>query len=265
MNPDKAAAESVPGRPRRRVDRVALLQKVAELGSITAAAKAIGISYKGAWEAIEALNNLSEAPVVERTVGGSGGGGTYLTAHGTRVLALLRDMDADFQAFLAAMEGGRGRFDRFYQYFQTMRRWNMRTSARNQFLGTVTEARRGAVNAEVILDIGGGDTLACIITNTSLDNLGLAPGVEAYALVKAPWVIVTTDENMRTSARNRLCGVVSRCIEGAVNGEVIIDLPGGKSVAAIITNDSIRSLGIKEGIRACALIKASHIILAVNT
>jgi hypothetical protein len=55
---------------------VALLQKVAELGSITAAARAMGISYKGAWEAIEALNNLSERPLVERSAGGSGGGGS---------------------------------------------------------------------------------------------------------------------------------------------------------------------------------------------
>ena len=140
----------------------------------------------------------------------------------------------------------------------------MKTSARNQFLGTVTRATRGAVNCEVILDIGGGDSLAAIITNTSLDNLGLAPGVEAHALIKAPWVIVTTDEGMKTSARNRLCGVVSRCVAGAVNGEVIIDLPGGKVVTAIITNDSIESLGLKEGVRACALIKASHIILAVS-
>ncbi len=247
-----------------KVDRVALLEKIAELGSITAAAKAVGVSYKGAWETIEALNNLSDAPLVERTVGGSGGGGTRLTAHGEKVLSLLRDMDSDFQGFLAAMSGGRGRFERFYQYFQLTRRWNMKTSARNQFLGKVTTTTRGAVNSEVVLDIGGGDSLACIITTTSLENLGLAPGVEAYALIKAPWVIVTTDETMKASARNRLCGVVSRCVEGAVNGEVIIDLPGGKSVAAIVTNDSIKSLGLKEGVRACALIKASHIILAVN-
>lgn len=247
----------------RKVDRVALLEKVAELGSITAAAKAVGISYKGAWEAIEALNNLSDAPLVERSVGGSGGGGTRLTAHGEKVLALLRGMDSEFQGFLAAMGGGRGRFDRFYQYFQLARRWNMKTSARNQFLGSVTKLTRGAVNSEVILDIGGGDSLAAIITNESADNLALAPGVEAYALIKAPWVIVTTDESMKTSARNRLCGVVARCVEGAVNGEVIIDLPGGKSVAAIVTNDSIKNLGLKEGVRACALIKASHIILAV--
>jgi len=242
----------------RRVDRVALLGKVAELGSITAAAKAVGISYKGAWEAIEALNNLSEAPLVERSVGGSGGGGTRLTPQGEKVLRLLRDMDTDFQGLLAAM--GRGRFD---SYFQLMRRWNMKTSARNQFVGTVTRTTRGAVNGEVILDIGGGDSLVAIITNTSLDNLGLAPGVEAHALIKAPWVIVTTDEKLKTSARNRLCGVVSRCVTGAVNGEVIIDLPGGKSVASIVTNDSIHSLGLRKGVRACALIKASHIILAV--
>ena len=248
-----------------KVDRVALLERVAELGSITAAAKAAGISYKTAWETIEALNNLSEAPVVERTVGGPGGGGTRLTAHGEKVVSLLRDMDTEFHEFLAAMGGGRSRFDRFYRYFQLMRRWNMKTSARNQFLGKIKKLTKGAVNAEIILDIGGGDSLAAIITNESVDNLALAVGVEAYALIKAPWVIVTTDEGMRTSARNRLCGVISRCIEGAVNGEVIIDLPGGKSVAAIITNESIHSLGIKVGVRACALIKASHIILAINT
>jgi molybdate transport system regulatory protein len=246
----------------RKVDRVALLERVAQLGSITAAAKAVGISYKGAWEAIEALNNLSDRPVVARTVGGSGGGGTRLTAHGEQVLSLMRDMEGEFQGFLAALGGGR--FERFYQYFQNFRRWNMKTSARNQFLGTVAKVTRGAVNCEVILYIGGGDSIAAIITNQSADSLGLVSGVEAYALVKAPWVIVTTDEGMKTSARNRLCGTVSRCVEGAVNGEVVIDLPGGKSVTASVTNESIQSLGLKEGMRACALIKASHIILAVN-
>lgn len=247
----------------RRVDRVALLEKVAELGSITAAARAIGISYKGAWEAIEALNNLSERPLVERSVGGSGGGGTRLTAHGEQVLALLRDMEGELQGLLTALGGGTALFDHFHRYFQQIRRLNMKTSARNQFMGRVSRVTRGAVNSEVILDIGGG-SLAAIITNESVDALGLAHGVEAYALIKAPWVIVTTDETLKTSARNRLCGVVSRCVEGAVNGEVIIDLPGGKSVAAIVTKESIHSLGLQVGARACALIKASHIILAVG-
>ena len=248
----------------RRVDRVALLEKIAQLGSITAAARAMGISYKGAWEAIEALNNLSERPLVERSAGGSGGGGTRLTAHGRQVLSLLRDLEGELKGLLMAIGSGDGTFERFSQYFQHMRRLNLKTSARNQFRGTVASVSRGAVNSEVILDIGGGETLAAIITNESADNLGLAGGVEAYALIKAPWVIVTTDESLKTSTRNRLCGLVSRCVEGAVNGEVVIDLPGGKSVAAIVTNESIQNLGLEVGVRACALIKASHIILAVG-
>jgi molybdate transport system regulatory protein len=149
-----------------------------------------------------------------------------LTALGERAVSLLRDMEAEFQGLLAAM-GGHGQFDRFFRYFQLVRRFSAKTSARNQFLGHVTSVTRGAVNSEAILDIGSGDSLAAIITNESTDNLALAVGTEAYALVKAPWVIVTTDETLKTSARNRLCGVVSRCVEGAVNGEVIIDLPGG--------------------------------------
>ena len=87
MKSTETNASSRSLRGNRKVDRVALLEKLAELGSITAAAKAVGISYKGAWEAIEALNNLSDAPLVERTVGGTGGGGTRLTKHGEKVLS----------------------------------------------------------------------------------------------------------------------------------------------------------------------------------
>lgn len=139
----------------------------------------------------------------------------------------------------------------------------MHTSARNEFSGTVSAVTKGAVNAEVVLDIGGGQQLVAIITNASADGLGLAVGKPTVALIKAPWVILTTDDSLKTSARNRLCGSVSAVREGAVNGEVVLDIGGGKSVAAVVTNESIHALGLKPGARACALIKASHIILAV--
>jgi molybdate transport system regulatory protein len=67
-------------------DRVALLAAVAEHGSITAAAKAVGMSYKGAWDAIEAMNNLAGEPLVERLAGGKGGGGTRLTQRGAQLV-----------------------------------------------------------------------------------------------------------------------------------------------------------------------------------
>ena len=245
----------------RRWDHLELLERIDASGSISAAANAMGMSYKAAWQAVEAINNLSEQAVVTRQTGGKHGGGTTLTEYGRRVVAAYRRLEKERGRVLAHLNRIMDDFD---EYYRVIRRFDMQTSARNQFLGKVKTVKPGAVNAEVILDIGGGNEIAAIITQDSVEHLGLKPGMEAYALVKAPWVILTTDDSLKTSARNRLCGTVVRCQEGAVNGEVIVELPGGKTVAAIVTNDSIQSLGLKVGVRACALIKASHIILAVN-
>lgn len=141
----------------------------------------------------------------------------------------------------------------------------MKTSARNQFLGMVTSIKAGPINAEVILDIGGGDSIVAVITKNSAEHLALVLGMEIYALIKAPWVILTTERGLKTSARNQLCGTVVRCQEGAVNMEVEVELPGGKTVVSIITNDSARSMNLAVGQAVCALIKSSHVILAVNT
>lgn len=244
----------------RRWDHLELLERIDASGSISTAASGMGMSYKAAWQAVESMNNLSEQPVVERQAGGRHGGGTLLTTYGRRVVGAYRRLEKEREKVLAAL----GQImDDFEQYYQLVRRFDMKTSARNQFLGKVKSVKHGPISAEVILDIGGGDELAAVITHDSAEHLGLAPGSEAYALIKAPWVILTTDESFRTSARNRLCGTVVRCQEGAINSEVVVELPGGKLVVATITNESVRELGLAEGKRACALIKASHIILAV--
>jgi molybdate transport system regulatory protein len=245
----------------RRWDHLELLERIDATGSITAAASAMGMSYKAAWEAVEAINNLSEQPLVERKTGGQKGGGTTLTTYGRRVAGAYRRLEQERELVLKKLAEVMDDFD---EYYHLIRRFDMKTSARNQFLGTVKSIKLGAINAEVVMEIGGGDMLAAVITNESVNHLGLKIGSEAYALIKAPWVIVTTSEGFKTSARNELHGTVVRCQEGAVNGEVIIELSGGKSVAAIVTNDSIKSLGLKEGVKAAALIKASHVILAVN-
>ena len=245
----------------KRWDHLELLERIDATGSISTAAGAMGMSYKAAWQAVESMNNLSEHPVVERQTGGKHGGGTRLTPYGRRVLTAYRRLEKERERVLAAL----GQImDDFEQYYQLIRRFDMKTSARNQFLGKVKSVKHGPINAEVVLDIGGGDELAAVITQDSAEHLGLTEGMEAYALVKAPWIIVATDDSLKTSARNRLCGTVVRCQEGAINGEVVIELPGGKLVVATVTNESINELGLKEGKRACALIKASHVILAVG-
>ncbi len=244
----------------KRWNHLELLERIAETGSISAAASAMGMSYKAAWQAVESMNNLSEQPVVARQTGGRHGGGTQLTPYGRRILSVSQQLEKEKERVLVAL--GQSMED-FEQYYQLIRRFDMKTSARNQFLGRVQSIKRGPVNAEVVLDIGGGDNLTAIITSDSVDSLALAEGKEAYALVKAPWVIVSTDDSLKTSARNCLRGKVARCVEGAINSEVVIELPGGKLVVAMVTNESAQELDLKEGQAACALIKASHVILAV--
>lgn len=138
----------------------------------------------------------------------------------------------------------------------------MQTSARNQFTGRVQAIKAGPIHTEVCLDIGG-DLLVAVVTHDSADRLGLVAGAQVTALIKASWVILALDEGFKTSARNCLCGTVSLCREGPINAEVVVDLNGGRRIAAIVTHDSLRGLGIKEGVRVCALIKASHVVLAV--
>ncbi|NJO55368.1 MAG: TOBE domain-containing protein [Rhodospirillales bacterium] len=141
----------------------------------------------------------------------------------------------------------------------------MRTSARNMLKGKIAEVKRGAVNAEVFVDLPGAAKLVAIITEDSVDTLGLATGSEVYALIKSSFVLLARPEEVgRTSARNMLKGTVTTRTDGAVNSEITLDIGGGLRIAAIITKESAASLGFKVGEPACALVKASHIILAVD-
>ncbi len=62
---------------------------------IAQAAKRIGMSYKTAWDAVDAMNNLADRPLVVRATGGKGGGGTHLTDYGKQVIAGYRLMEAE--------------------------------------------------------------------------------------------------------------------------------------------------------------------------
>jgi molybdopterin-binding protein len=69
---------------------------------------------------------------------------------------------------------------------------------------------------------------------------------------------------MKLSARNILKGVVVNVVKGAINSEVIIELPGGAQVVSVITNSSVENLGLKKGKEAYAVIKASNVMIAVD-
>ena len=140
----------------------------------------------------------------------------------------------------------------------------MKTSARNQFSGTVSAVRAGAINDEVELEVAGGHRIVATVTRESCMNMHLVAGVKAFALIKASSIILMTDcDDVRLSARNQLKGKVASIADGAVNTEVVLELPGGVAVAAIITLASARALNLSVGGAVTAIFKASSVILGV--
>lgn len=250
-------AENLGGR-----GRMGLLRAISENGSITQAAKAFGMSYKAAWDAIDKMNTLAGEPLVERSTGGRGGGSTRLTVRGERLVERFGQIDAAHQRFLQLLDDASIDLDQEFSLLQVL---NMKTSARNQFVGSVTAVRAGAVNDEVELTLPSGVRLVAVVTRESTKALGLRTAMTAIALVKASSVLVATDlDGAKLSARNQLHGTVGVVTPGAVNAEVEIAVDGGDRIAAIVTQASVQAMGLVPGARATAFFKASSVILAVT-
>ncbi len=241
--------------------RIDLLEAIEKHGSITQAAQAISLSYKAAWDSVEAMNNLSEQPLVIRNAGGASGGGTRLTEHGYELVRLYRLLESGYSRLLQQMQAQVHDVPRLSELLRAI---TMRTSARNQFRGKVKAVRQGAVNCDVILDLGDGLTVCANITSEAVTELQLRPGREAVALIKSSFVLLTPDANPRVSARNQLRGTVASIVPGAVNGEVKLNLPGGRVLTAIVTMEALEELQLAQGADCTALVKASHVLIAVN-
>jgi molybdate transport system regulatory protein len=241
--------------------RIDLLEAIDRRGSISQGAKDVDLSYKAAWDAVDAMNNLAEQPLLIRAIGGQHGGGSYLTAHGREIIRLYRLLESGYQRLFTQMQAQVHDFDKLNDLLRTI---NMKTSARNQFRGTVKTVRKGAVNADVILDLGDGLEIFANITNEAVEDLGLKKGREAVALIKSSLVLLSPDPHIKISARNRLSGTITAIIRGSVNSEVKIQLNGGRVLTAIITEEGLEELDLAEGTPCTALVKASHVLIAVN-
>ena len=153
-------------------DRIAILEAIAKHGSITHAAKAVGGSYKGAWDAVAAINNLLPVPAVIAQPGGQRGGGAIREEEGHRLIVAFRRLEEKLVRIstLIAEEGLDSHPDLLF--------WSvaMKTSARNVLRCTVTEVRRAPVNVEIVLKVSDEHSIISVVTNESADDLGLSQG-----------------------------------------------------------------------------------------
>ena len=145
--------------------RIAILRGIAQSGSISQAARDVGVSYKAAWQAIDTLTNLAGAPLVERSVGGAGGGGAQMTPAGEELLhaaeAMMRLRTELMQRMQSGTPGG------------TQPNLGLMTSMRNQWPCTVlkVESMGGQIRVwlRAAMEAGSDWTIAARITPESYE------------------------------------------------------------------------------------------------
>jgi molybdate transport system regulatory protein len=238
--------------------RIRLLEAIASTGSITSAAKMVGLSYKAAWEAVDTMNNLSHKPLVVRVTGGSGGGGTTLTPLGEEVVTNYAVLKKEYERFLTRLASV-SHFE--MGSLQHIQRIAMQISARNQLMGKIGEIKQAKVNAQVSIVLKSGVVLVSNITNSAVEEMGLHVGDEVVGIIKASSVLLSNTTDIATSARNKLPGVVTDIKVGDVNAQVSVDIGQSDVVVSTITSESVKTLGLNVGSRVCAIIKSSSILI----
>jgi molybdate transport system regulatory protein len=240
----------------------ALLLAIDKTGSISRAARTVGLSYKGAWLLLDQATNFAQEPLLLTATGGVRGGGAQLTPIANDLLALWSELSSAHRRFLSQQEVALRTHPRLGSFLRRMR---MKTTARNQFAGTVKSVDAGPVSTQVTIGLKGGQEIVAAMTTASAKRLKLKKGLEAIALVKASSIVLMSDfGGYRLSARNQLEGTVSRIDKGAVSSLVVLTLPGGSAISATVTNDAVEALSLKVGQATTAVFKAYGVIVAVK-
>ena len=240
----------------------ALLDALHQTGSINRAARTAGLSYKGAWLMLESACNLAQEPLLHTATGGAGGGGTRLTEAAVGLLRAWQQLQADHREFVRVQET---RLAQLPTLHGLLRRMSMKTTARNQFAGTVSGVELGPVSAQVSIALAAGGEITATMTSAAAKRLKLKKGKEALALIKASAIVLVTDfAGWQLSSRNQLAGTVSRIERGAVSSLVVLTLPGGAALSASVTNEGAEALGLKVGTPATAVFKAYSVMVAAQ-
>ncbi|WP_041778031.1 TOBE domain-containing protein [Beijerinckia indica] len=240
-------------------ERITLLEAVIQHGSITKAAEIAGFSYKTAWDAVNAINNLLPRPAFITRTGGPRGGGAEVTEEGRRLITVFRRLEEKLGRISAAIAEEGLENDRDLLFWGVA----MRLSARNAFHCTVKNVIPAPVNVEVVLQVSPECEIAAVLTNASVQDLNLAPGRPAVALVNASSVMLApTEEPPKISARNKIRGTVLSQINGGIDSEILVDIGDGKTITAVVSSEETEGGDFQPGKKVWAIFKTSNVIIA---
>lgn len=231
--------------------RLDILRRIGEAGSISQAARDAGVSYKAAWQAVDTLSNLAGSPLLEKAVGGSGGGGARLTEAGHQLLAAAQRLQSARSAVVAQLDASKR-----MQVTALALRTSMRNTLPCSVTGLTTSA--GAVNVQLALE--GGQTLVSRITRESAQLLGLTRGLKVLALCKATAVTVRVPDPDPVAANvNRLHGQVTRLPAAGRAGEIALQIGDGLRLVGFADANH----GLRKGAAAQALLETSAVVVGL--
>ena len=245
------------GEPFLLEKRIKLLYAIEEHGSISKAAKAVPMSYKSAWEAVDTMNSLSPESIVHRETGGKDGGGTTITAYGLTLLenyAVLKEEHTRFLARLSELT------DIQSGAFKTIGRLAMQISARNQIQAQVISVKSANVNAKIHLKLKSGQVLVSVITKEAVENLHIEENQTVTAIFKSSSVLLSTLEDKKNE-ENRLKGIVTQIDTDAQNAKVLVDIGNYDKIVSVMPIDALEKMDLKIGSSVMAIIKTNDIMV----
>ena len=136
----------------------------------------------------------------------------------------------------------------------------MKLSARNKFIGKVTDVTRGAVNGIVKIELSNGQHITSSITLEAIDDLDITVGKEITAIIKSTSVLIGRG-HLTLSARNKLSGTIVDINRGAVNAIVKVELPSKVVITSSITLEAVDELDLTVGTEGTAVVKASEVLI----
>ena len=244
------------GKPLLLEKRIYLLDAIAKLGSISKAAKSVPMSYKSAWEAVDAMNNLASEPIVERETGGKNGGGTTITPYGKKLLNTYKILSNEHHRFLKQLSL---QSDLEQGTLKTIERFSMQLSARNQLQGSVVKIETSSINATVILKFNEDKKLFVIVTNEAVDMMHIDIGDELTAIFKSNSVkIIPKCKKINTNCWQ---ASVQQIEKGEEKYSVTLNIGGQRSISAVISRVEAEKMELQEGSKVSLLIQSNEIIL----
>ena len=235
--------------------RIELLKQINTHGSLSKAAKAMKMSYKAAWDSLNEMKALSDEELIVSNSGGKGGGGSKLTNKALNYIKIYELLYQTQQDFLKSIETCSGDLDELEHFLQ---RTSLRTSARNQIFGTVIKLKKEKINSSLTIEIDNSLHVNTSITNESVKELGIKKGKKVYALIKAPWIKLSHEQN-----ENALKGTLLKIKKEKDMIEATIKINEKLTLVSVLGLSEFESLHVNKGEEIYSSFKPSDTIIGV--